>query len=117
MFASLVSVRGRVLFVLAVGLAPWKCWLVAMTQRYSIREGRNERERESKRDGGGRGRSVWGSGAAAECVVYLKREGGAHVRIERRREQRRGGLTLVKVRDTCLLPPIVTQAATTLASS
>lgn len=53
MFASLVSVRGRVLFVLALGLAPWKCWLAAMTQRYSIREGKNEKEskRETRRFG------------------------------------------------------------------
>lgn len=40
-FASLISVGGRVLFVLAPGLAPLKCWLAAMTQRYSIREGTN----------------------------------------------------------------------------
>lgn len=57
MFASLVSVRGRVLFVLALGLAPWKCWLAAMTQRYSIREGKNEREREREEE-------VWAEPAA-----------------------------------------------------
>lgn len=50
MFASLVSVGGRVLFVLAPGLAPWKCWLAAMTQRYSIREGTNEREQAREKE-------------------------------------------------------------------
>lgn len=50
MFASLVSVRGRVLFVLALGLALWKCWLAAMTQRYSIRGGKNEREQEKEEE-------------------------------------------------------------------
>lgn len=45
MLASLVSVRERVLFVLALRLALWKCWLAAMTQRYSIREGKSERRR------------------------------------------------------------------------
>lgn len=54
-FASLASLSERVLFVLALGLAPWKCWLAAMTQRYSIREGKRERERER---GGGFGLSV-----------------------------------------------------------
>lgn len=47
MFASLDSVRGVVLFVLALGLALWKCWLAAMTQRYSIGK---ERTRESERE-------------------------------------------------------------------
>lgn len=42
--ASLVSVRGRVLFVLALGLALWKCWLAAMTQLYIIRGGKSERQ-------------------------------------------------------------------------
>lgn len=59
MFASLVSVRGRVLFVLALGLAPWKCWLAAMTQRYSTREGKNEREKEKERE-----EEVWAEPAA-----------------------------------------------------
>lgn len=45
------------LFVLALGLAPWKCWLAAMTQRYSIREGKNEREREREEE-------VWAEPAA-----------------------------------------------------
>lgn len=49
-FASLVSVRERLLFVLALGLAPWKCWLAAMTQRYSIRKGKNEIEQEKGED-------------------------------------------------------------------
>lgn len=58
--------------------------------------------------------------AVAESVVYLEREGGADISNRetwRGRQQRRGGLTLVKVRDTCLLPLIVTQAATALTSS
>lgn len=38
------------LFVLALGLAPWKCWLAAMTQRYSIRGGKNEREQEKEEE-------------------------------------------------------------------
>lgn len=38
------------LFVLAPGLAPWKCWLAAMTQRYSIREGTNEREQAREKE-------------------------------------------------------------------
>lgn len=47
------------LFVLALGLAPWKCWLAAMTQRYSIREGKNERAlREDE---------VWAEPAAEVC--------------------------------------------------
>lgn len=60
MFASLVSVKGKVLFVLALGLAPWKCWLAAMTQRYSIREGKNEREQEREDE-------VWAEPAAEVC--------------------------------------------------
>lgn len=64
MFASLVSVRGRVLFVLALGLAPWKCWLAAMTQRYSIREGKNERE--SKRE-----RRTFGLSLLLKCATGL----------------------------------------------
>lgn len=62
----------------------------------------------------------WGSRAVVESVVYLEREGGADIsnrEMWRGRQQRRGGLTLVKVRDTCLLPQIVTQAATALTSS
>lgn len=39
------------LFVLAPELAPLKCWLAAMTQRYSIREGTNRRG-ASEREGG-----------------------------------------------------------------
>lgn len=38
------------LFVLALRLALWKCWLAAMTQRYSIREGKNEREQEREEE-------------------------------------------------------------------
>lgn len=61
----------------------------------------------------------WSCRATMESVVYLKREGGADIsnrEMWRGRQQRRGGLTLVKVRDTCLLPQIVTQAATALTS-
>lgn len=38
------------LFVLAPGLAPLKCWLAAMTQRYSIREGTNRREQVREKE-------------------------------------------------------------------
>lgn len=38
------------MFVLALGLAPWKCWLAAMTQRYSIREGKNEGKQEREEE-------------------------------------------------------------------
>lgn len=45
------------LFVLAPGLAPLKCWLAAMTQRYSIK-GRNKPERAREREGGFRAEPV-----------------------------------------------------------
>lgn len=48
--ASLISVGGTVLFVLAPGLAPLKCWLAAMTQRYSTREGTNRREQVREKE-------------------------------------------------------------------
>lgn len=60
------------------------------------------------------------SRAVGKSVVYLEKEGGADIsnrEMLRGRQQRRGGLTLVKVRNTCLLPQIVTQAATALTSS
>lgn len=62
-----------------------------------------------------------GSRAVVERVLFTSRgRGGADISNRetwRGRRQRRGGLTLVKVRDTCLLPQIVTQAATALTSS
>lgn len=52
-------------------------------------------------------------------VLFTSRGGGADIsnRDVVREDGRKGGLTLVKVRDTCLLPQIVTQAATALTSS
>lgn len=38
------------LFVLAPGLAPLKCWLAAMTQRFSIREGTNRSEQVREKE-------------------------------------------------------------------
>lgn len=67
------------------------------------------------------GKTVSSAGKALSWECCLPRARGRsrsqNREMRRGRKHGKGGLTLVKVRDTCLLPQIVTQAATALTSS